>query len=235
MAVPGLDRQPALGGRPLTILALRPDTGNILDSEETGSGQIELSVVDNHFAALLMLPEVQPAALLVPADAAAASRVDFLRAVLAWTRLPVVIGLTAASADEFVVEAVALGVKHFVYLPCPLSAIITEIGGLRPADDVLRLGGAELDAAGLTVAAGQRRVQLTVQQFAVLHKLCTAYPRMVSFEELCAEGDHTVQSMRQVIRRVREVLSSGQIPLAVESVRGRGYRLTVPPTVEIDR
>lgn len=218
-------------GRPQTVLALRPSVGSIFSpsASESMASSIELSVVDNQFAALLMIPEVKPVALLIPADANASSRIEFLSAVTAWTDLPIIIGLTPDSTDDFIIESVAMGVTRFIYLPCDEATLIAEVSTLPAVpNSVLRIESVELDEAGLTVRADHTRVQLSVPQFAILQRLGRAYPRAVPLNELYAEGDYTVESLRTVISRVRETLLAGDVPLVIETIRGHGYRLAAP-------
>lgn len=228
MSVQRGSSQPSFGGRPQTILALRPVTGDILQPEPPLISPFELSIVDNQFAALLMLPEVQPTALLIPADAAASARTDFLKAVLTWTDLPVIVGVMPDATDEFITEAVIVGVKHFIYLPSSLSAILAELGEqLSTRDSVLRIGEVELDEAGLTIRYGPRRIQLSVQLFALLYRLSVTSPQVVALRELHADFNYTVDALRMMISRLRDTLASEKLPLAIDTVRGRGYRLMV--------
>lgn len=209
-----------------TVLALRPEFGTILLPESSTHREIHLSVVDNHFAALLMIPQLQPIAVLVPADATASARIGFIQAVQAWTDIPIIIGLMTDTTDEFVTEAVRLGAKHFVYLPCAFSAITAQVSGrITARNSVLHIGGVDIDESGLMLSASEHRVQLTIQQFAVLYKLAEEYPSVVPLEELCRDSECSVLTLRQVISRIRETVKTGGIPLAVETVRGLGYRL----------
>lgn len=86
----------------------------------------------------------------------------------------------------------------------------------------------------LSLAMGDREVQLTQLEFALLTHLLPRVGEVATFEQLSQVGWHTAYlgngaHMHAAIGRLRLKLAELGAPLVVEAVRGLGFRLTRHP------
>jgi DNA-binding response OmpR family regulator len=102
--------------------------------------------------------------------------------------------------------------------------------GAAPADAVLTIQGIEIDAARRKVRAGDRDVDLTDQEFRLLHLLATHPGIVFSREALLARiwrGDTfvTVRSVDTLVKRLRRRVESDPAnPSLIQTVWGVGYK-----------
>ena len=99
-------------------------------------------------------------------------------------------------------------------------------------DDVIcRFGPFALDLKSRRLTRGPDVLQLTDPQFAALEQLVLHAPAFVSKDALAKAGwggKASDNSIEQVISSLRKVLSHAQGSSAIETERGRGYRLAAP-------
>ena len=127
----------------------------------------------------------------------------------------------ARGADDFVV-------KPFFYgeLLARVRAVLRRADG-RPAGGVLVVGELSVDPVSRTVRLGERPVELSAKEFALLHALAREPTRVVSKAELLRDvwGYQSLGATRTVDAhacRLRKKLGGRRW---VVSVRGVGYRL----------
>lgn len=99
-------------------------------------------------------------------------------------------------------------------------------------DDVVRLGGLEVDRTGRTAQVNGREVRLTAREFGVLDALAQAPGRVFTREELSREvwGHRHLQGSRTidttVNRMVTKLRGAGAERALVQTVWGQGYKLS---------
>ena len=157
---------------------------------------------------------------------------EVCRAVNAEQPRTKVLMLTAAVAEEELVDGLALGADDYMGKPFSFAELLARINALgrrsgeaRPA--VLRRGDIELDPAEHTVTRRGQPVALSGKEFGVLETLMVADGATVSPEQLLERvwdehADPFTNSVRMTIVTLRRKLGD---PPAVQTVRGAGYRV----------
>jgi two-component system, OmpR family, response regulator VanR len=143
-----------------------------------------------------------------------------------------VLMLTAAVAEEELVDGLALGADDYMGKPFSFAELLARINALgrrsgeaRPA--ILRRGDIELDPAEHTVTRDGKRVALSGKEFGVLETLMVADGATVSSEQLLERvwdehADPFTNSVRMTMVTLRRKLGD---PPFVHTVRGAGYRV----------
>lgn len=146
--------------------------------------------------------------------------------------LPVIMA-TARGTEYDKIQSLDLGADDYLVKPFGLMEMVSRVKAVLRRCGVkerqaLTLGGLTLDAAGHTVTADGRRIELTYKEFELL-RLFLAHPgRALTREELFSQvwGDSYQGETRTLdmhIRTLRQKL--GQYGTHIETVRGVGYRL----------
>jgi DNA-binding response OmpR family regulator len=141
--------------------------------------------------------------------------------------------LTAAGTLEDLVEGLSLGADDYLAKPFRFGELVARIHALarrsapsRPP--VLSHGDIELDPARRVVVRGDRPIELTRKEFAVLEVLMASEGATVSAEELLERVwdehvDPFTNVVRMTIMTLRRKLGEPQV---VDTVIGVGYRMT---------
>jgi DNA-binding response OmpR family regulator len=146
--------------------------------------------------------------------------------------LPVIV-LTGRGAETDRVRGFARGADDFVVKPFFYAELLGRVRAVlrrsdgRPAMGALRVGELALDPATRLVKVGDRPVQLSAKEFALLHALARQPTRVYSKAELLRDvwGYLSPGQTRTVDAhacRLRKKLGG---PRWIVSVRGVGYRL----------
>jgi DNA-binding response OmpR family regulator len=146
--------------------------------------------------------------------------------------LPVIV-LTGRGAETDRVRGFARGADDFVVKPFFYAELLGRVRAVlrrsdgRPAMGALRVGELALDPATRLVRVGDRPVQLSAKEFALLHALARQPTRVYSKAELLRDvwGYLSLGQTRTVDAhacRLRKKLGG---PRWIVSVRGVGYRL----------
>jgi DNA-binding response OmpR family regulator len=146
--------------------------------------------------------------------------------------LPVIV-LTGRGAETDRVRGFARGADDFVVKPFFYAELLGRVRAVlrrsdgRPAMGALRVGELALDPATRLVRVGDRPVQLSAKEFALLHALARQPTRVYSKAELLRDvwGYLSPGQTRTVDAhacRLRKKLGG---PRWIVSVRGVGYRL----------
>ncbi|MDQ1698003.1 MAG: hypothetical protein QOJ03_3356 [Frankiaceae bacterium] len=155
-----------------------------------------------------------------------------MRAAKVWA--PVLM-LTAKDGEYDVADALDLGADDyltkpfsFVVLMARLRAMMRRAQRERPV--VLIAGDLELDPARRRCGRGGVEIVLTAREFAVLHYLMRCRDEVVSRSEIVAhvwdenfDGDPNIVDV--YVGRLRRKIDAPFDRVAIETVRGMGYRL----------
>ncbi|HSF27227.1 MAG TPA: response regulator transcription factor [Actinomycetes bacterium] len=162
-----------------------------------------------------------------------------LRAV---SDVPVVV-VTARDGDANLVRALDAGADDYVvkpftveHLDARLRAVLRRTNASPDRDEVLRVGGLEIDARARTACLAGTELDLSRKEFDLLHLLARRAGEVVSKRELLAEvwhqawggGDRTVEVHLSWLRR--KLGENAAHPRYLHSVRGVGIVLKAPPS-----
>lgn len=213
--------------RPVTHTTAHPDL------REHG---IELRSYADGPAALLGLIGEDPAAVLAPTDLVGIDFLRFVSAIVAWSDVPVIIGLTddpdSATQAYRALEIGARGLLGLPLAPVQLASCLRHFGYTNTTPTGLQYGVLSLDRHSHEARLAGIPVRLTLREFTLLDYLLAEAPRIVSLTEIgtiLGEPDAPADPARvrkgiQVLRRKLARIQPDQEPL-IESVRGLGYRL----------
>ena len=153
------------------------------------------------------------------------------------TRSIPIIMLTARSDEQDKLQGLETGADDYItkpFSPRELNARIKAVLRRRApemTDDVVKLGGLQLDPASHRVTGDGELVELGPTEFRLLHFLMTHSERVHSRTQLLDQiwGDHVFVAERTVdvhIRRLRKALEPTGLDALVQTVRGTGYRFS---------
>ena len=153
------------------------------------------------------------------------------------TRSIPIIMLTARSDEQDKLQGLETGADDYItkpFSPRELNARIKAVLRRRApemTDDVVKLGGLQLDPASHRVTGNGELVELGPTEFRLLHFLMTHSERVHSRTQLLDQiwGDHVFVEERTVdvhIRRLRKALEPTGLDALVQTVRGTGYRFS---------
>jgi two-component system response regulator PhoP len=132
----------------------------------------------------------------------------------------------SAGADDYVSKPF-----HFAEVQARLAALLRRSGGW--ASERLSCGPIALDARAQTVTVGGAPVELTSFEYRLLEHLMLRAGEVLSkaelTERLYAEDlDRDSNVVEVLIGRLRRKLDPGDTLRPIDTLRGRGYRLSLP-------
>ena len=153
------------------------------------------------------------------------------------TRTVPIIMLTARSDETDKLAGLETGADDYItkpFSPRELTARIKAVLRRRApemTDDLVAMGGLQLDPASHRVTGNGQLVELGPTEFRLLHFLMTHPERVHSRTQLLDQvwGDHVFVEERTVdvhIRRLRKALEPSELDRLVQTVRGTGYRFS---------
>jgi two-component system OmpR family response regulator len=160
----------------------------------------------------------------------------------AGTRVPIIF-LTARDATADKVEGLRLGVDDYVTKPFSIEELIERVkavlrraSGAGPGDGKLSYQDLALDEETRDVWRGGRLIELTPTEYRLLHYLLSNSRRVLTREQILeAVWDYTFAGNASVLETyisyLRHKIDDGETPL-IQTVRGVGYSLRLPPGAE---
>jgi DNA-binding response OmpR family regulator len=161
---------------------------------------------------------------------------DFMRAFNKEAEVPVIM-LTAKVEDQDKIVGLELGADDYVTKPFNVRELIARVRAvLRRAQkaatepDILRAADIVLDRAGRTVKVGERGVDLTPSEFAILATLMAApgqvFSRLDLLDRVSGEAYEGYERTIDVhIRNLRtKIEPDAKNPTYIDTVYGMGYR-----------
>lgn len=202
--------------------------GATVHAVETGTEALEVLLEDDFDAAILDLglPDIDG--------------IDVLRELRSrGNRLPVLV-LTARDAIDDRVNGLDAGADDYLVKPFALVELLARLRALtrrtdaRPDDAVLRIANLTADLHDRRVARGDRKIDLSPREFALLTYLMRHRDQIVT-RAMIAEHvwDQTTEHFSNVIDvymgYLRKKIDQGQDERLLHTVRGAGYRLSETP------
>jgi DNA-binding response OmpR family regulator len=154
---------------------------------------------------------------------------------------PRILFLTARDSIEDRVAGLDEGADDYLVKPFAFPELAARVRTLlrrdtAATDAVLRVGDAELDAARHRATRGERTLDLTAKEFALLRYFMTNAGKVLSQETLLdhvwdEHADPFTNTVRVTVGTLRKKLTTGdEVPL-IETVIGSGYRMVDQPPV----
>jgi len=148
-----------------------------------------------------------------------------------------VIMLTARAREEEKIAALEAGADDYISKPFSVKELLARIKAvLRRAatesdDDVLKMGGLELDKTSHRVTATNAPLKLSPMEYQLLLVFMQNPERVYSRAQLIdrlrgSDGDIEERTIDVHIRRLRKVLEPSGHHHLIQTVRGSGYRFS---------
>jgi DNA-binding response OmpR family regulator len=143
--------------------------------------------------------------------------------------------LTARDAVEDRVRGLETGADDYLVKPFATAELIARIRALArrnsPKPAVRSLGRLTLDTGARHASVGERALELSVREWALLEYLLQHAGRVVSKQQIIDAilpwgDDITLNAVEVYVSRLRLKLADAGI--AIRTIRGFGYRLEVP-------
>jgi DNA-binding response OmpR family regulator len=148
---------------------------------------------------------------------------------------PRILMLTARDALEDRVAGLDEGADDYLVKPFAFPELTARVRSLLRRDtpatsSVLRVGDVSLDDARHDARRGERRLDLTAKEFALLRYFMNHPGEVLSQETLLEHvwdenADPFTNTVRVTVGTLRRKLMAGGEPSVIETVIGRGYRL----------
>lgn len=163
------------------------------------------------------------------------------RATARTQALPIVM-LTARSEDRDVVQGLDAGADDYLAKPFSPAQLLARVRAVlrrkapETLETALQVGRLRLDPANMRVAVDGAELHLGPTEFRLLRYLLSYPDRVHSRSQLLDRvwGDHVFIEERTVdvhVKRLRDALQDSGCAQMIETVRGAGYRLARPSSV----
>ena len=194
---------------------------------------------------LKIVKEQQVDLALLEADLGAWNGIDVLKSIRRFSNIPIIM-LTGRDTEDDRVLGLEQGADDYVTKPFSHRELIGRIrahfrrqGGVaaapRPGAAVLQVGRISLDVLAHTAAHDGQRIDLTANEFRLLHCLVanagSVVPTRVILKEVWGHDGRSADVVRSTVCRLRRKLDDDPItPRLLQTVRGVGVMLTSEPS-----
>jgi DNA-binding response OmpR family regulator len=197
--------------------------------ENVGRGDEALEIIlDNPFAAVVL-------DIMLPGR----DGLSVLRALRERSNAVPVLILTARGQISEKVEGLDLGADDYLSKPFAIEELAARLRALirrRTGEDLVRYRAQDLtlDVARRIAQRGNRRIDLTRREFALLECLMRAPGRVFTRTQLCQhvweyQFDAGTNLVEVYIQRLRRKVDQGEPVKLIQTVRGFGYRIGNAP------
>jgi DNA-binding response OmpR family regulator len=148
-----------------------------------------------------------------------------------------VLVLTAKSESESIIDLLNSGADDYLTKPFDLGELIARAKALirrgkGVADSLLRLGSLELNTLEQTVSRDQTQIDLSPTEYRILEYMMHRPRVVVSKRELLEHlydynWEHHSNVIEAHVSNLRRKLDANAAESSIETLRGRGYRLSV--------
>jgi two-component system OmpR family response regulator len=201
-----------------------------------GAHGMAVDVVNNGSQADAMLQRMEVAVLVLDIGLPGIDGFEVVRRLRArGSNMPVLL-LTARDAIEDRVRGLELGADDYLVKPFATAELVARLKALvrrtAPQPAVLALGRLTLDTFGKRARVGERVVDLSVREWAVLEYLLQHGTRVVSKQQIIDAilpwgEDVTLNAVEVYVSRLRLKLADAGV--SIRTIRGFGYLLEAAP------
>jgi two-component system OmpR family response regulator len=191
-----------------------------------------VDVVNNGSQADAMLQRMEVAVLVLDIGLPGIDGFEVVRRLRARGNAVPVLLLTARDAIEDRVHGLELGADDYLVKPFATAELVARLKALvrrnTPKPEVLALGALSLDTFSKRARVGERAIDLSAREWAVLEYLLQHSTRVVSKQQIIDAilpwgEDLTLNAVEVYISRLR--LKLGEAGVSIRTIRGFGYML----------
>jgi len=163
--------------------------------------------------------------------------IELIRQLRANDRSMPVLILTARDNWQDKVEGLEAGADDYLAKPFHMEELLARLNALirraaGKADSTIKIGYLQLDIHTQQVLAREQQVSLTAYEYKVLEYLMLNPQKVISKTELtehiyAQDYDRDSNVIEVFIGRLRKKLDPDNLHNPIETLRGRGYRLTL--------
>lgn len=196
-----------------------------------------VAVAETGLQALALIRQTQPALVILDLMLPDMSGLDVCQELrAARVRVPILM-LTAMDSVSDKVTGLRMGADDYMTKPFAFEELLARMEALlrRPApraseSPVASLGDLHFDRDTLQVRRGERRIELTAKELALLELLMSAPGKVFSRARILSavwgmSSDPLTNVVDVYIRRLRVKLEEGGEPSLIQTTRGFGYRI----------
>ena len=182
------------------------------------------------------IASARPDLMILDINLPGMSGLDYLRELSASENAPPVVMITAHGSERTAVEAIKAGAYDYLAKPFDLGELVARARALiRRGKGVkqttLRMGELALDLTGQSVQLAGKLLDLRPTEYRILEYLMHQPRRVVSKRELLEHmydftWEHHSNVIEAHVSNLRKKLRLTTDVAVLETLRGRGYRLT---------
>jgi two-component system, OmpR family, KDP operon response regulator KdpE len=196
-----------------------------------------VSEVENGTAGINAVAHSRPDLIILDLGLPDMSGVEIVNTIRSWSNVPVIV-LSVQVEEEQKVRLLRSGADDYVIKPFGIAELAARCeAALRryhkavDKDPVVRTGALTVDLASRAVTLNGQYIELTRQEYRLLHLLASHIGLVITHNQLIKEiwgnsSPDNVQYLRTLVRRLRQKLEADpNQPKLLISESGVGYRL----------
>ena len=226
--------------KPKILIADDSEINRALLKEILGDGYDYLEAEDGAAAVELMRQRTDISLLLLDLMMPKVSGLDVCRQIRQNSATPIIM-LTAKGEEIDRILGLELGADDYIVKPFSPREVLARIKAVlrrfseKPSDDdssIIRLPQLEISLENYQVKAAGKVIPCTPKEVEILHMLCSNVGQVYSREQILSRvwgydyfGD--TRTVDAHIKRIRQKLPQENVPWALKTVYGVGYRFEV--------